>query len=90
MKTVSLKLSHCPVCEVEFYTAINPFENANLIEAGDIGVCFKCASFLIFEDDFSLRLLSQDEIGSLPSDMRSQLIKSRKLIFERNGTLNND
>lgn len=47
---------------------------------GDLTVCIKCAAFLVFGEDFSLRLITPEEMGGLEDDTRITLLRTRKAI----------
>ena len=44
----------------------------------DVSVCYHCTSFLAFNPDLSLRLLTEEEIGDLDDEIRNALIAYRR------------
>jgi len=51
-------------------------------EPGDLSVCWLCAAFLQFNNDFTLRLMTPDEVAALDDGTRMHLLRMRKLVNE--------
>ncbi len=83
-KNPKLAASVCPVCKVKLDAAMETSCADETIQPrpDDYTVCAYCASFLVYENDMSLRVLTQDEIGDMPSDIRSMLTQARKCVEE--------
>lgn len=55
----------CPSCEHTLDAATSADGSDQRPQAGDLSVCFYCASVLMFNDDFTLRQLSGEEFDAL-------------------------
>ena len=75
----TIQPSNCPVCLKQFDAATSPFGDS-APTPGDLTVCIYCASFLIFEQDLRLRLMTEQEIGELPDEARIQIMRVRRAI----------
>jgi hypothetical protein len=52
-------------------------------EPGDMSVCIGCASFLQFNDDLTVRLMTDADVAELPDDIRIQAMRARRVICTR-------
>lgn len=76
-----LPASHCPDCGA-ILDAATSIEKDQRPAPGDVTVCFKCTSFLQFDDNMQLKTLPSSELRELPSDIRNILFKARKAIHD--------
>lgn len=72
---------NCPGCG-KHLNAATPYSGGDGEEvkprAGDLTICAYCTAFLKYEGDaLDLVLLTFTEIGELPSDIRSALVRAR-------------
>lgn len=81
--------SECPCCGHKLNAVANVGDHDDLPVAGDVSVCGQCASYLKFDDDMKLRLMTVDEICDLDNDVlyaltvaRNQIQKFNKLELE--------
>lgn len=71
----------CPCCSkvLDAATAVDP-KDVSRPQAGDYSVCFGCGSFLRFQPDGRLRLLTMTEMALLDDDSRNELMKVRRSV----------
>lgn len=76
----------CPTCGHAFNDATGFGSTAEheQPEPGDISICIACASFLRFNDDLSLRMMTEPEVGELSDHTRSELMRMRRVLFNLN------
>lgn len=67
----------CPCCGHILNAVANVGDCDDVPIAGDVSVCGKCTSYLIFDDDFSIRLMTVDEICELDNDVLYALTAAR-------------
>jgi hypothetical protein len=67
----------CPVCEYSLNLAIATvyFE---AVKPGNPGICGKCGSFLVFDNDLKLRVMTEDEVVELPDQIRIEMMQARR------------
>lgn len=72
----------CPVCGAQFkYT--ESIQGDTEIKAGDLAACASCASYLVYEEDGTYRLVTVDEIVELDNDILYELTVARNCILRR-------
>lgn len=64
----------CPECQT---SQLMHAQEGHLPRAGDHAMCDVCTAFLMFTDDTTCRLLTLDEIGDMPDDLRIALMRAR-------------
>jgi len=76
MNTTRTPLNQCPNCgkDIDSATGMDKGVPPN---PGDLSVCLYCASFLVFNDDLSVRMITLEEVGDLAVEERSQLVMIR-------------
>lgn len=79
IKTTKLQEQRCPGCDA-LISAASDFGGTHAPQAGDYSVCAFCASFLIFENAQTVRLLSIDEIAALDDRVRIGLQRMRRAV----------
>lgn len=72
----------CPGCAHPFNDATHVAGDAKP-SPGDLSMCWYCGAFLEFNPDLTTRLLTLEDIGSLPDDVRISLQKVRRLWTDR-------
>jgi hypothetical protein len=77
-KVLSTPTSLCPVCQARLNSVLVG-KNRQVIP-GDVTICVECASFLVFEDDMKLRLITEQEILDLPDEFRMAIQAVREVI----------
>lgn len=75
--------TNCPVCGYKIDAATAVSNEGAAPRDGDITVCMKCTSFLMFINGLDLRLLTLEEVGDLDDDLRIEMVRVRNLIKER-------
>lgn len=83
MTTTKMPEVGCPVCMKKLNSAIG-VDHKNKPKPGDCSLCIYCSSFLIINSDFTLREMTEVEIGELDDESRQKLIHSRKAIEQIN------
>lgn len=77
--------SSCPVCKEKLDAASNAeVSDQSPPECGDVSICFYCASYLIFDEDLTLQLLSEEDLLELPDETFHLLSRMRKEIKKLN------
>lgn len=77
--------SLCPVCKERLDAASNADQvKSSPPECGDVSICLYCASYLIFDEDLTLQLLSVEDLLELPDEILQQLTRMRKEIKKAN------
>ena len=87
----SVRLDHvpyCPVCNERLDGATVIDHSHAIPRPGDITVCFGCASFLTYQPNMDLRLLTELEVYGLDTHAKALMIEMRKRIreYRTNGT----
>lgn len=75
--------SGCPACgeRLNATASTNTPENpGKRPEPGDITLCGHCGSWLWFNEDYSMRLMTPQEAAALPDDVRTHMAKLRAAI----------
>src|SRR5262245_40050821 len=68
--------SSCPRCGCEMDGALGSKPNSDAPpRAGSLAVCIDCGAPLVFAEDLSLRLLSDQEILALRPEERADLVR---------------
>lgn len=78
MKSYRCIESLCPVCKERLDAASNAYQETSPPECGDVSICIYCASYLIFDENLSLQLLSVEDLLQLPDKILQQLTRARK------------
>jgi hypothetical protein len=73
----------CPFC-FKLIDAATSLDSDTPPDPEDITICVYCTSWLIFNDDMSLRVASQKDIEALPQEFVYRLIKATKALEEFN------
>jgi len=73
----------CPLC-FKLIDAATNIETKRAPEPGDVTICVYCSSWLIFNDDMTLRAASRQDIDDLPKDFVYRLIQATKALEEFN------
>lgn len=76
--------SACPCCHRTLDGATKIHGENTAPAAGTLSVCFYCGSFLIFTEDLSMRLMTLEEVGALPDEVRNLLVRARNVAKEVN------
>ena len=71
---------HCPICGFVLNAMSTTDMDSSQPESGDVSICFNCTSYLIFDENFKVRLLTVDEIVDLPNEMLVLLTGERNKI----------
>lgn len=79
MKSSRTKESICPGCGAKLDAATSTDGDYDP-KPGSVSICAYCGSIAIFEDDMSLRPLTQEEIDELPDDAREQILSISEFI----------
>jgi len=79
MTITRLPQDRCPVCEKDL-DATTSIDHDSKPTTGDITVCLYCASFLMFNNNLTLRLITEQEMGDPSDTNREILITSRRII----------
>ena len=76
-------VKNCPICDHKL-DACSPLPKQEQYgpEENDVTVCIKCLSILLFNEDKSLRLASEDEISELPDEVRQAIANARDYFIE--------
>lgn len=61
--------AHCPVCNALLNSARDALGDEPAPVEGDLSVCAYCTSFLVFMEDMSLKLLTDEETLDLPKEL---------------------
>ena len=69
----------CPGCKTKL-DAADPLNNDNSPAPGDLSVCYRCGSFLVFDEGLSIRLMRVAEIEALEDDDRNLMLRARRAI----------
>lgn len=64
----------CPGCGTKVNAATGT-DGVSVPVAGDLSVCFKCGTLLVFNKDLSVSLLDLEQLVSLDQDVRDELEK---------------
>lgn len=75
-KEARFRLTYCPICshKIDAATAVNKTGEYATPTAGDVTVCIRCANWLIFRDDLSMRPITQEERRELTLEVRAALV----------------
>lgn len=73
-----MKPDACPACfiAVDDVAGINTKDESP--NPGDLGICPYCGVFLVFSENSSLRLMTDDEFSRLPEQMKKLLLRSKQ------------
>lgn len=77
MKTSNVTESTCPSCYRKLDLATDP-EGKNIPKPNDLTVCIYCQEILIFQEDMSVKELSQEKIEKLPYEIQVKLMLFKK------------
>lgn len=69
MTSVKLKPSMCPSCGYFMDAASPALERKISPKANDVSMCLSCGAVLVFDQDLSLRSMTEDEKSALPPHM---------------------
>lgn len=69
----------CPFCGYIINAATSPTGDQPP-EPGDVSICFKCTSYVVFDDNLKLRCMTDDELLELPNETLSMLTEQRTKI----------
>lgn len=77
--------NECPGCGTKVNAATGT-DGVSVPAEGDLSVCFKCGTLLVFKKDLSIRLLELEELVSLDQDVRDELEKIQNYVrgFKKN------
>jgi hypothetical protein len=81
-RMVQMKECHCPGCGVEIDTASSPMDLFARPSPGDLSICSRCTSILVFTSDLSLAVLTDEAFDTLAEEDRFNLRKIRRVIRE--------
>lgn len=79
MKSYATPFDICPVCSYITNRAA-AVDDQVPPKPGDYSICFNCTSFVTFDDDMRIVLLTDNEIAQMPFDVVILLNRTRKLI----------
>lgn len=68
----------CPACAKEL-NAATPTKGEGMPKPGDYSLCFGCGSFLVFQQDLTVRLLTIEEIETMDDENRNDLVRCRRM-----------
>lgn len=71
--TGPLAATNCPVCS----SKVNAATGATAPKVGDLSICFVCSALLTFNDDMTVRSLSDVELKELHTPTREKLLHLR-------------
>lgn len=71
--TGPMPVTCCPVCA----NKLNAATGAKAPKAGDLSICFVCSALLTFNDDMTVRSLSDVELKELDTTTRVKLLHLR-------------
>lgn len=87
--TYLLEPSKCPCCGHTMNAVTGGEGEYEQPVPGDVSVCAECTSYLIFDDELKLRLMTVDEVCELDSEIlyvltstRNHINKLKKLCME--------
>jgi len=82
MKTTHVAETKCPqcACAIDAHTHLSGDDATPT--PGSLSVCLRCAAYLSFNDDLSIRPLTTAEFEALPLDVRLLLRKARRAAWE--------
>lgn len=76
------KGTHCPVCNTYLDAAANSDGSGSIPSPGDLSICIECLSYLRYQEDLSLKLLTDDELIALSSEELYSITQARNY-FQR-------
>jgi len=76
MLTQRTPVNRCPRCNEKLDAASALTEDV-AVEPGDISMCMYCQAFLVFKDDLTLRLSTDEDMANLPIGERLALMRAR-------------
>lgn len=82
MKTMCVPLVACKNCGYEF-DRISDVVADNVPRPGDMTLCLRCGDIMAFNDDMTLRSLTEDDISCIPLATLSRLQRVRLEIQRR-------
>ena len=78
---------YCPICEHKIDRASCVSESGEYATptAGDATVCIRCANWLVFRDDLSMRPMTPEERRELTLEQRAKLVKVTRAVNQSPG-----
>lgn len=77
-----MQMQPCPSCLSPLNAAGHKADQPGP-SPGDAAICMSCGSFLMFETDLKVRLMTEAEVMELPDDARNELVRTRRKIESR-------
>jgi len=71
-------LGKCPACGED----LGPFFNDHLPDKDDLAICYSCLIILIFNDDFSLRIMSSVEFASMSVEKQTKMKSYQEAVLQ--------
>lgn len=84
----SLEIDHgvCPKCGKVFSHVSNADENEGPPRAGDLTICFGCATIFRFKEDLKVEVLQDEEFNELDDESRELLNQLSEIILSYNAS----
>ena len=79
-KSYHAPLVRCPFCNHKLDGATAVGRDRGGPTAGSLTVCIECTNWLVYQGDFSLRPITEDEIAALPQEALNTLSFASKTI----------
>ena len=80
MTEIPTPASYCPGCNYRFDRATSTFDDQVRPKPGDITICIKCATVLIFNGDMSARLATDGDLRELDAVTLLEIFRARTAI----------
>ena len=79
MLTTHTKMSCCPQCG-KTLDAASSLDGDNTPGEGDLSICTGCGEILVFNEDTSLRELTEKDINQIPNEVLDKLTTIQRYI----------
>ena len=81
MTTYRVEETKCPHCQYKLDAASHlDTDGRGMPEENDLTICGNCGTILMFNDDTSLRLPSEEDLKDVPYDVMDQLTQIHRII----------
>ena len=85
LETLGVPETKCPKCGQVLDATVNMLGD-EAPEPGNLSVCAHCTAYLVFNDDLTQRLMSDEEFIALPYDIRHKLFIAREVFLSHKKT----